>query len=286
MTFAHAGAGQISGSPNFEWFVYEHGSPPRTPATLYVDQDKSETAGNSVSANNLGQGSFYADPGLYDLVPVVTPPGDNYFPVTVMVAVNPLDVGAGGSTNSPIVRALPFAFDTPDLATGAAIYTPTAGDWLLNAFFSIGIAWDGTTPLGDFGSLAFFEAASHGLFGTTDGGPGPEGSCVNMAIADQTYWGDTVAPLGNLSLADIGAVGNAWDFLQVPEIDSVPVDQQQFITIPMASVDAAAPATPIRFLTDDPICVVVSQDGTTEGGDPGSTQGSAVLYLVTATPLT
>lgn len=41
---------------------------------------------------------------------------------------------------------------------------------------------------------------------------------------------------------------------------------------------------PARFANTDPIEVVVSQDGSIGGADPGSTVGAAILYLVTATP--
>jgi hypothetical protein len=53
----------------------------------------------------------------------------------------------------PRVLAFPFAFDTPDLLTGAAVYTPTIGAVLLDAWVEIDIAWDGTTPLCDVGTL-------------------------------------------------------------------------------------------------------------------------------------
>lgn len=41
---------------------------------------------------------------------------------------------------------------------------------------------------------------------------------------------------------------------------------------------------PGKFTAADAIKVVVSQNGSSTGADPGATQGAAVLYLVTATP--
>lgn len=42
---------------------------------------------------------------------------------------------------------------------------------------------------------------------------------------------------------------------------------------------------PVKILTDDPFKLIVTQDGLLGGADPGSTQGSAILYLVTVTPI-
>jgi hypothetical protein len=99
MTFAHAGLGQITSEPDFGWGVFLHGNPPRTPATLYSDENMTHIVGPGFETDNLGNGFFYAQPGLYDLVPQVTPPGANYFATTVLVPVNPLDASSGGSQN-------------------------------------------------------------------------------------------------------------------------------------------------------------------------------------------
>ncbi len=39
------------------------------------------------------------------------------------------------------------------------------------------------------------------------------------------------------------------------------------------------------FAADDPVLMVVSVTGSPGGGDPGATQGAAILYLITATPV-
>ena len=41
---------------------------------------------------------------------------------------------------------------------------------------------------------------------------------------------------------------------------------------------------PFKWISNVDFQVWVSQDGTPGGADPDSTQGSAILYLVTATP--
>lgn len=44
---------------------------------------------------------------------------------------------------------IPFAYNTPNLLTGAPLYIPTPGDILVDAFISVETAWDGIDPVGD-----------------------------------------------------------------------------------------------------------------------------------------
>jgi len=44
---------------------------------------------------------------------------------------------------------IPFAYNTPNLLTGAPLYIPTPGDILVDAFISVETAWDGINPAGD-----------------------------------------------------------------------------------------------------------------------------------------
>ena len=76
----------------------------------------SSEAGSGFITDTLGQGSFYATPGLYDLIPQVTPPGANYFPVTVIVPVNPLDAGSGGGAVDSVVPGTNVTVDDTDPA--------------------------------------------------------------------------------------------------------------------------------------------------------------------------
>lgn len=61
------------------------------------------------------------------------------------------------------VRVIAKAFDhtTAGLATGAALYTPTIGDQLIQAWVEFDTAFDGTTPKADFG--AFIGGSTSGL---------------------------------------------------------------------------------------------------------------------------
>lgn len=161
--------------------------------------------------------------------------------------------GGGSSVEGVIVRKFPFAFDTPGLDTGAAVYTPTPGDILMDAWFQIDTFWDGTTPRGDFGP--FSGGDTFGMFGD---GVGP----VDMTNSDGQ------APTGilnqtNYSGGSGGTLASAYNISGASLVRWVPG----------------------KILGSDPIKVVVSRDGTITGGDPGSTQGSGVLYLVTATPV-
>lgn len=138
----------------------------------------------------------------------------------------------------PVVRAFPFAFDTPNLLNGATLYTPTVGDILLGFWIAVTTPWNGTTPKGDL------------YFGSDGGWFVVQGSQVVDMENDLPAF-----PGGYSQLpGDLGAMG--WG---------------QF-------------GFPMVARTTDPIKVAVSQDGSAGGSDPGSSQGEAILYLVTATP--
>ncbi len=166
--------------------------------------------------------------------------------------------GGGTPAGVPIVRAFPFAFNTPGILTGAALYTPTIGDLLFDAWFEIDTAWDGTTPKGDVGT---FIGSAAGLWGNS------QGLNVNMAAPDDASYSSFVDFLLSGSGAPASSVAMAWANHGVPANELT-----RFL--------------PAKFVLADPIKVVVSQDGTTTGADPGSTHGAAVLFLVTATPKT
>jgi len=178
-----------------------------------------------------------------------------------------------GASGAAIVRKFPFAFNTPNILTGHAVYTPTIGDVFLDAWFEIDTAWDGTTPQGDLSQ--FLGGKNAGIYSGAGGGTPIDMTVANadataglglaILIANQTLHLATVDDLNNgrLDYAVSGAsVG--WAPLGVTNGSSY---------------------LPAKFTAAAPIKVVVSQDGTNTGADPGSTQGAAVLYLVTATPV-
>lgn len=192
--------------------------------------------------------------------------------VGTKAAVDP----GGGSAGSPIVRKFPFAYNTPDLLTGAAVYTPTVGDILMDAWIEIDTAWDGTTPLGDIGE--FDPGGSGGLFSSI-------ASAVDMTIAD---FANNLANPGVLLSSSIRTLTAAYALATARDgLRTTPGDNPQGLTGigNPTFLDAEGGLLPARFTTADPIKVCVSQDGTNTGTDPGSTQGQAILFLVTATPI-
>lgn len=95
MSFDYAGAWQGTLLPETQFTVYEHGTD--TPATLYTDETMDEVLTNSgvFQTNQRAWGMFYAAPGLYDLLPttIYQDQFGGFYPITVMVPVNPLDAG-------------------------------------------------------------------------------------------------------------------------------------------------------------------------------------------------
>jgi hypothetical protein len=173
--------------------------------------------------------------------------------------------GLGGSgPGALVVRAFPFAFDSPGLATGLELFTPAPGDVLYDAWPQIDVAWDGTTPTLDVGNVAPFS--STGLYGQILVLPG---ASVQDFVSFPTLVG------GGASL----------DFATPP----APTLSLQAYTAAAAAraiaTDGAADRiVPSLFTTAHPVAVWVTQTGVRGDADPGSTQGSGVLYVVTATP--
>lgn len=165
--------------------------------------------------------------------------------------------GGGATVEGVTVRRFPFAFDTPGLLTGATVYTTTPGDILLNAWLEVDTPWNGTSPLGDFGQFV----SSQGWLGS------------NVAPKDMTH-ADTTASWGTGVLSEPSAAAPAPGDMLTCFLDSFGVGGGPYYR-----------GVPAKFTVAQAIKVVVSQDGTDTGADPGSTQGSGVLYLVTATPV-
>ncbi len=186
-------------------------------------------------------------------------------------------VGGGGGTPAgvSVVRHFPFTYNSPSILTGFAVYTPTVGDILLDGWLEIDTAWDGTTPTFDFGS---FDGQSTGIISNSDNQSQP---LLTVADADtngihllQTYgsgavggplFSDYTNILHNAQSALIASLVNG----NISQRDSVPKLGRFF---------------PAKFTSALPLKVVVSQDGSSGGADPGSSHGAAILYLVTATP--
>lgn len=154
-----------------------------------------------------------------------------------------------------IVRAFPFAFDTPNILTGASLYTPTVGDILLDAWIQVDTAWGGggSVVLGDIGTFVDSEI---GFW---------QNGALGMAI-DMTRVDMEAAGAGYVSWPQFGNL-------------NAPLSASNLFS------NNAGRNVPGRFTATNPIKICVSYTGRTDGADPGSTQGAGVLYLVTATPV-
>ncbi len=153
------------------------------------------------------------------------------------------------SAEGPLLRAFPFAFDTPELLTGAPLYVPPPGDELLNAWVKVGTPWNGTTPRLDMG---YGPAGNVGIMGAV-------GATQDMTVND-----------GVINSLLVGS------FPDLAALSAV-----QFLTSTSGSR-----LVPSEFNADPgtPFTVWVTQNGANDGADPGSSAGAAVLYLVTVTP--
>lgn len=161
----------------------------------------------------------------------------------------------GGSTPGAarVLGPFPFAFDDAGLENGIAIYVPTIGDVLLDAWIEVTTGFDGTTPLADIGS---FNGVAFGLWGQNIG-------AVDLSVPAEDYASDGLllgsaagtAPGSLLSLSAVNFGGT-----RLPRI------------------------VPGRFVAADPVLVVASQDGAKGGAAIGGTAGAGKVYLVIATP--
>lgn len=178
---------------------------------------------------------------------VTTPAVTDQFPVNQGGTTKRMTLAQvrGGSVR---VLKFDFAYDTPNLNTGVTVWTPAIGDVLLDAFFSVNTAFDGTTPMADIGQ--FLSAGTTGVFASLIG----TGMLPPLGNADLTTEGPS--PMWGLSQELAGSAAYAGGYSGVT-----------------------------TFRTTDPLLLVVSQDGTKGGTAIGGTAGAASLYLVVATPL-
>lgn len=148
-----------------------------------------------------------------------------------------------------VLGPFPFAFNTAAINDGVVFYTPTVGDILLDCWVSVLIAFDGTTPLADIGE----GGNNKGIFNNFDTG-------VDVSAADgvDTFSGLFYNKSGDqkLSTTELSADTTLGGFRM----------------------------TPGKFVSATPWKVWVSQNGQIGGTAVGGTTGSAVVYLVVATP--
>lgn len=181
--------------------------------------------------------------------------------------------GGGGSTpGEPVYRKFPFTFDMVGIANAAGhtLYTPNVGDILVDGWIEVTEAFDGTTPVGDFGTF-------------TQGGIGWLANAWNfgadMSVVDSPQNTTEGLNQGNSasSLATQSAVLSASLGLHVdPDTGAISNTGAAF----------GARHAPARFTRADPIKVVVAATVAQKDGTPtGATQGAGILYLVTVAPV-
>lgn len=169
--------------------------------------------------------------------------------------------GGGSSAGAPTIRGpFSFAYNTAGLAAGVAFYTPTIGDWLLDAWVEVDTAFNGTTPTCDIGQ--FPGAGTGGLFVCS-----PVGYGIDLTKQDSSSVNtsgllvSTAAGLGALTL---GAGNVYFSATDDPEYSRI---------------------APGKFVTADPLLLVASQTGFRNATAIDSTAGAAKAYIITATPV-
>lgn len=186
------------------------------------------------------------------------------------VDLAPIQVGALGG---PVVRSFQIAFDDVGLNAGKTIYVPTAGDLLLDAWVQVDEAWDSAPAYVDIGTAV---GSGVGIFGLLAAAP---------LDASQP---DLVMPGSGLLIGVCGP-----DALVKTALLSIPGEFETAVGLNPQPIGLAAGATslgafgrtfPGAFPNATPIKAWVSANGVAGGADPASTQGSATIYLVTATP--
>ncbi len=150
----------------------------------------------------------------------------------------------GGGSGSIEHTVFPFAFDTPNLTTGVEVYTPQAGEWLMDAWFendTVGGWSGGFTPLADIYTDAFLSAQEVGLWAFS-------GVSIALNQGDDFASGDIRIPAARR----LSVIGNGSPIFYY-----------------------------YQYLAADPVKLCVSQDGLPTGDPDGSTDGSAKLHLLT-----
>lgn len=214
------------------------------PLCICVSQDGSPTGDDPGSAQ--GAAILHIVIGVGE-APFSVPEG-TIAQLGAQLAIEPAFVAAiAEASNRTKIIAVPFAFDSPGLLIGEfEAYTPAVGEILEDAWIEVDEAWNGTTPRADIGT--FKNGQTSGFWKAGDG-------AIPLVNPDVLLLGGSV--LGNLN-------------------DLFTYNRSLAGSNAYTEFRAGAPG---KFTTTDPLCICVSQDGTLTGGDPVSTQGSAILYL-------
>lgn len=232
--------------------------------------DISATSGGSAIAGGTRTVTEHAIPGFYgppdgtaDLLVTMKGHGVDWT-VPVHASDAPAAPSGGSVAGGVTIHKAPFAYNTAGLAAGIVApftdgYVPAVGDLLLDVWVKVITAWDGTTPLFDCGND---DVSDGNLFGSNG-----LGTPLDMTKADGTDWGLGAAFLsGTATIAAGGA----------PSLLSLAYSLGN-------TANNTNRALPAEVATTDPFKLWVSTTGR-PGTAPGATQGSAVLYISTATP--
>lgn len=174
------------------------------------------------------------------------------------MAVVPASSRGASSTGATTLHGpFAFAYNTAGILAGLTVYTPTAGDWLLDAWIDVTVAFNGTTPFADIGN--FNNGTSKGLFAQYVSGA----SGVDLSGA-----GNVVT--GSAHLRSISNNGSR----VIPSLDSVQASAA------FTSSGSQSAYFPVQFITADPLLLCVSTTGKTGGSAIGGSAGAASLYLL------
>lgn len=105
-----------------------------------------------------------------------------------------------------------FAYDTPGLEDGLEFYTPTVGEFLIDARFVVDVAFNGTTPKADIG------ATSPGIFNQAT-----PGFYVYLHAADSLAGGSVLRGLAYNNLSEIASYGDSYSIGMSPFMNDTPL---------------------------------------------------------------
>ena len=158
----------------------------------------------------------------------------------------------GGGGTGGLIASLAFTYATADLNEGVAIFTPAVGTVITDIWVAIATAFDGTTPTADVGT---FNGGDTGVFDEVGV------AAVSLANAD-------------------AAVDNNAGLTNPPSATTLSAS-----VIASASGDIAGLLAWYLTVTEDnPLLLVVSQDGTLGGDAIGGSAGAGTVYIFGAVP--
>jgi hypothetical protein len=183
--------------------------------------------------------------------------------------------GGGGATNTVQVHKLAFQYNSANISTtgaaGFSIYTPTSGDILLDAWVEVNTPWNGTTPNGDIG-----WSGANGLFAF----PFDTGEGLNMTNTELQYPGQSGNnQLTGNNLSSLRDISNFYNLTL-----GIMVVSGTSIVAGTNPLHNGVRLVPFRFTSATPLKIWVTQNGASNGTNPGATQGTGTLFLATATP--